>query len=234
MNCCFLGDYTDDMASGLWKWAIPVLRKLKPSDHRQPYTPVAYKLLRNHPILLMSQCNQEKLMSHPFCIELRKAKFRRFSRWLLVFVFISYIMFMALYTVVVLETIHPLYFYQLYNSSRNTSDQFINWDYGFNSDLCRQVGTYLVQSEITDAVKTTTQKGYIQTLYVLLTVFLIKNSLFILVSFPRFIRKMAYYLEGLALILVYLYIKDDNSWQKSLNFRCPIQWELVGFRSLMN
>ncbi|CAF1095351.1 unnamed protein product [Adineta steineri] len=140
---------------------------------------------------------------------------------------INYIMFMTLYTVVVLQAIHPQYYYNLYNSFENTSNQSINWDYGFNSDLCRQVGIYLIQSGNTQARKTTTQKRYIQTLYVLLTIFLIKNALLILASFPRFIRKTAYYIEGLALILVYLYIRDDSSWQTLLSFRCPIQWELV-------
>ncbi len=230
----FPDDYIDHSGSGLWKWVKPALQKLNLSDRPQPYTPVAYKLLRNHPLLLMSQCDQEKLMSHPLCRELRVAKFRRFSRWLLALIFLSYIMFMALYTVVVLQTIHPEYYYELYNSSGNTSGQLINWDYGFSSDLCRQVGIYLVQSGNTKALKTTTQQGYILTLHVLLIVFLIKNALFILASFPRFIRKMAYYTEGLALILVYLYIKDDSSWQTSLNFRCPIQWELVSTLSLMD
>ncbi len=230
----FPDPYGEDSRSWLMKFGDPLFSKINLPDRRQPYTRSAYKLLRNHPLLLMSQCDQEKLMSHPLCTELRKAKFRRFSRWLLILIFLSYIMFMALYTVVVLQTIHPEYYYEYYNSSGNTSGQIINWDYGFSSDLCRQVGIYLVQSGNTKALKTTTQQGYIQMLNILLVVFLIKNALFILASFPRFIRKMAYYTEGLALILVYLYIKDDNSWQKPLNFRCPIQWELVSTLSLMD
>lgn len=229
-----LADRSDDQASRLWKWAKPILEKLNSPDRPQPYTPIAYKLLRNHPLLLMSQCNQVKLMAHPFCIKLRKTKYRRFSVWLLILFFLSYIMFMTLYTVVTLQAIHPEYYYQVYNSSGNTSGQIINWDYGFSGDLCRQVGIYLVQSGNTDALKTTTQQGYILALNVLLVVFLIKNVLFILASFPRFIRKMAYYIEGLALILAYVYIRDDSSWQKSLNFRCPIQWELVSTLLLMD
>ncbi|CAF3701144.1 unnamed protein product [Adineta steineri] len=220
------GDYNDKSESRLSKWFTHILSKLNLPGRRYPYTPVTYKLLRNHPLLLMSQCNQEKLICHQLCLTLLGAKFHRFTTWVLLLFFLSYIMFMTLYTVVVLQAIHPQYYYNLYNSFENTSNQSINWDYGFNSDLCRQVGIYLIQSGNTQARKTTTQKRYIQTLYVLLTIFLIKNALLILASFPRFIRKTAYYIEGLALILVYLYIRDDSSWQTLLSFRCPIQWEL--------
>ncbi|CAF3420883.1 unnamed protein product, partial [Rotaria sp. Silwood2] len=94
---------------------------------------------------------------------------------------------MAFFTTVVLETKHPQYYYSLYNSSGNTSGQLINWDYGFSSDLCQQVGTFLVQSNNTDARKTTKQQWFIGTLNALLIAFLIKNSLFILASFPRFL-----------------------------------------------
>jgi hypothetical protein len=160
----FPDQYVDD--SALWKWFKPALLKLNLPGRRQPYTPVAYKLLRNHPLLLMSQCNQIKLMSHPLCHALRKAKFARFSQWLLTLIFLSYIMFMTLYTVVVLQTIHPQYYYDLYNSSGNTSGQLNNLDYGFSGDLCQKVGTYLVKSGNTDALKTKTQQGYIQTLNV--------------------------------------------------------------------
>ncbi|CAF0926128.1 unnamed protein product [Adineta steineri] len=219
-------DYADKSGSKSGRWINSMLNKVNLPGHPHPYSPIAYKILRNHPLMLMSQCNQEKLMSHPLCVALRKAKFRRFSVWVLTLFFLSYIMFMALYTVVVLQIIHPQYYYDLYNSSGNTSGQNIEWDYGFNSDVCRRVGIYLIESGNTDARKTTNQQRYILTLDVLLILFAIKNVLFILVSFPRFIRKMAYYTEGLALILVYVCIKDGDSWQKSLNFRCPIQWEL--------
>ena len=70
----FPDEYDDD--SGVWKLFKPLLSGLNLPDRPKPYTPFAYKLLRNHPVLLMSQCNQEKLMSHPLCKALRKAKFR--------------------------------------------------------------------------------------------------------------------------------------------------------------
>jgi hypothetical protein len=120
----------------------------------------------------------------------------------------------------------PQYYYDLYNSSGNTSGQAINWDYGF-SEVCQQVGIYLVQSGNTDARKTTVQHGEILALDVFLIIFLVKNIILILVSFPRFFRKVAYYFEALALILCYIYIRDDATWQTSLNFRCPIQWQVV-------
>ncbi|CAF1492509.1 unnamed protein product [Adineta steineri] len=227
-------DLVDKPGSKLSKWYKSILTKVSIPDRRHPYTPSAYTLLRNHPLMLMSQCSQEKLITHPLCLALRKAKFRRFSRWILLLSFLSYIMFMALYTIVVLQTIHPQHYYDLYNSSGNASGQNIEWDYGFNSDVCRRVGIYLIESGNTDARKTTNQERYLLMLDVLLIIFVIKNGIFILASFPRFIRKIAYYTEALALVLVYVCIRDDNSWQSSLNFRCPIQWELGSIGLLLS
>ncbi|CAF1286521.1 unnamed protein product [Adineta steineri] len=227
-------DNVDKPGSKLSKWYKSILTKVNVPDRRHPYTPFAYTLLRNHPLMLMSQCSQEKLITHPLCLALRKAKFRRFSRWILLLSFLSYIMFMALYTIVVLQTIHPQHYYDLYNSSGNASGQNIEWDYGFNSDVCRRVGIYLIESGNTDARKTANQERYLLMLDVLLIIFVIKNGIFILASFPRFIRKIAYYTEALALVLVYVCIRDDNSWQKSLNFRCPIQWELGSIGLLLS
>ncbi|CAF1494512.1 unnamed protein product [Adineta steineri] len=227
-------DLVDKPGSKLSKWYKSILTKVSIPDRRHPYTPSAYTLLRNHPLMLMSQCSQEKLITHPLCLALRKAKFRRFSRWILLLSFLSYIMFMALYTIVVLQTIHPQHYYDLYNSSGNASGQNIEWDYGFNSDVCRQVGIYLIESGNTDARKTTNQERSLLMLDVLLIIFVIKNGIFILASFPRFIRKIAYYTEALALVLVYVCIRDDNSWQSSLNFRCPIQWELGSIGLLLS
>ncbi|UJR19978.1 hypothetical protein I4U23_023112 [Adineta vaga] len=229
-----LDDHAEQLGSKWRTWFRSMLSKLDLPERRHPYTPIAYILLRNHPLLLMSQCNQEKLMSHPLCVALRKAKFRRFSRWILALFFLSYIMFMTLYTVVVLQTIHPQYYYDLYNSSGNTSGQIIEWDYGFSENLCQRVGTYLLESGNTDARKTTNQQRYIFTLDVLLIVFVIKNALFILASFPRFVRKIAYYTEGCVLLLVFLCIRDEQAWQHSLNFRCPIQWELGSIGLLLS
>ncbi|CAF3996479.1 unnamed protein product [Adineta steineri] len=229
-----LGAHVGKSGSKLDKWFKSMLTKVNLLYDRHPYTPIPYTILRNHPLMLMSQCNQEKLMSHPLCVALRKAKFRRFSTWVLVLFFLSYIMFMALYTVVVLQMIHPQYYYDLYNSSGNTLGQNIEWDYGFNNDVCRRVGIYLIESGNTNARKTTSQQRYILTLDVLLILFAIKNGLFIIASWPRFIRKTAYYAEALALVLVYVCIRDGDSWQKPLNFRCPIQWELGSIGLLLS
>jgi hypothetical protein len=196
-------------------------------SHRRPYTDDAYTLIRNHPLLLMAQCEQMDLMSLDFCTKLRAAKFHRFSVWFFGLIFLIYLLFVAVYTVVVLQVKHPQYYYDLYNSSGNTSGQNINWDYGFDSQLCQRVGVYLTQSGNVESRQSNLYQQATLALDVFLIVFLAKNVLLIVAAFPRLFRKMGYYLEALAFILAFVFIHDDPSWQTSVNFRCPIQWQVV-------
>ncbi len=207
-------------------WEKTALQYNAHGYHRQPYTNDSYTLIRNHPLLLMAQCQQMSLMSLDFCTKLRAAKFRRFSRWFFALIFLIYLFFVAIYSVVILQVTHPEYYYDLYNSSGNTPGQNINWDYGFDSQLCQQVGIYLIQSGNVQARKSDLYRRATLALDVFLIIFLTKNVLLISAAFPRLFRKMGYYLEILSFILAFIFI-NDQSWQTSLNFRCPIQWQLV-------
>ena len=223
----FLVERHKESQSALTEWWEETAFEYGIPDYPRTYTDDSYTLIRNHPLMLMAQCQRMRLMSHDYCTQLRKTKFRRFSVYFFSLIFLIYLFFIALYTVIILQTKNPKYYYDLYNASGNTSGDIINWDYGFDSGLCKRVGTYLVQSENVEARKTTVQNAAIRALEVYLIVFLAKNVLLILACTPRWLRKMAYYFEGLALILAFIYVRDDTSWQTSLNFRCPIQWELV-------
>jgi hypothetical protein len=230
----FSGERHDESQLAVVRWWKKTSFEYGIPDYPRTYTNDSYTLIRNHPLLLMAQCQQTRLMSHEYCTQLRAAKFRRFSRYFFALIFLMYLFFIALYTVLILQTKHPKYYYDLYNASGNTSGNIINWDYGFDSGLCQRVGIYLVQSGNVEARKTNLQAGLILALDVFLIAFLAKNVLLILACTPRWLRKMAYYMEGLALILAFVYVNDDKSWQTPLNFRCPIQWELVSKINTIN
>ena len=207
-------------------WETTAIENEEP-DYRRTYSDGSYKLIRNHPLLLMAQCQQIRLMSLDYCTQLRDKKFARFSWWIFSAIFLVYLLFLGIYTAVVLHIQHPKYYYDLYNSSGNSSDQNIDWDYGFNSQLCRQVGIYLTQSGNTEAQQNNMFKRETYALNVFLIIFLAKNAFLVVASFPRLLHKMGYYVEGVALILAFVFIHDDASWQTTLNFRCPIQWQVV-------
>jgi hypothetical protein len=190
------------------------------------YTSNCRILVRNHPLLIMAQCQQMKLMDLDYCIRLRKEKLHRFSVYFFAFFFITFALFLAIYTVLVLRAKHPFYYYNLYNQSLNGTQAFV-WDYGFNTGICQQVGAYLVASNNTDALKSFTQQWASWVLDVFLFVFIVKNTGLVIGAAPRVFRKMSYYLEALALILCFVFIYDWFSWQQPLSIRCPIQWQLV-------
>ena len=81
---------------------------------RELYTHNAYTLVRNHPLLIVSQqSNCPKLMEQQFHIVLRKKMFRRFCMYWLSFSFVFYIIRLALWTTIILNGKHPQYFYDL-------------------------------------------------------------------------------------------------------------------------
>ena len=218
----------EDISKGrIEKWWETTAVDYEKPDHRRTYSDGSYKLIRNHPLLLMAQCQQIRLMSLDYCTQLRKKKFARFSRWVFASIFLVYLLFLGVYTAVILQIKHPQYYYDLYNSSGNTSGQNIDWDYGFNSQLCRRVGVYLTQSGNTEAQQSNLFQRETYALDVFLIIFLAKNFFLLVASFPRLLRKLSYYVEGVALILAFVFIRDDASWQTTLNFRCPIQWQVV-------
>jgi hypothetical protein len=177
-------------------------------------------------LLLMSQCKQIQLMGHDFCIYLRKTKFRQFSVYLFSIFFLIFLGFLSLYTVIVLRSTHPQYFYDLYNKSGNASGN-IEWDYGLNSELCHNVSLFVSWSNDPQGSRNVLYDKATLALYVFLLVLIIKDVLLIFAQVPRLFRKLSYYLEISALVLSFLWLYDWYPWQKAVSMRCPIQWQLV-------
>ncbi len=163
-------------------------------------------------------------MELDYCMRLAMEKFQRFGLILFSIFLLIYTLFVILYTVLILESKHPFYYYNLYNQSSNFT---LIWDYGLNTNICEQVGIYLLKSKNKDYLKTEIYQWSASILYILLFNFVVKNVCVIIFAFPRIFRKMNLYFETLALILCFINIYDWYSWQKPLDIRCPIQWELV-------
>jgi hypothetical protein len=183
---------------------------------RKPYTRDAYTLVRNHPLIIVSeQSDYPQLMEHPFHIMLRKKMFRRFSTWWLALSFLFYIVLLGLWTAAILSGKHPEYFYGLA---------------GFNMTLdistCQQVANNLVSQNNTEVLKTDAYRQLKTTLYVFFAVFIVKNGILVIALFPKVFRTGAYYLEAAALALSYVYILDWYDWQSPIVFRCPIQYQI--------
>lgn len=188
------------------------------------YTVNAYTLVGNHPLHIIAKCEQMKLMEHDYCTRLGTEKFRRFGLVLFSIFAVIYALFVILYTITMLESKHPFYYYNLFNQSSNGT---LQWDYGLDTSTCKKVAIYLIESKNTDSYKTSMYQSVVPILYLLLIIFVSKNVCVILFSFPRIFRKMTLYFETLALILCFMNIFDWYPWQKPLDLRCPIQWQLV-------
>ena len=214
-------------------WSDTVYYKLREwwegpesNDPDRVYPTDNYVLIRNHPLILMGQCKNEKLMDLDYCTVLRAAKFRQFGGWFFGLFFLAFAIFLALYTVMVLRTREPSYYYRQYNASLVNTNQTFAWEYGFSIDLCYNVAVFLRQNH-TDALKTDEHIRIRYTLYVLLYLFIFKNVILVAAACPHILRKKAYYVEGLALILDFVFLYDWYDWQDPFNFRCPIQWQVV-------
>lgn len=207
------------------------LRLNQRNDLQEIYTNDSYVLVRNHPLLIVAQSEQIKLMEHDYCVRLCQKKFQRFGLGFFTFFCLTYTLFVILYTVIALETRHPFYYYSLYNDTINGT---LIWDFGDNETICENVGKYLLTSNNSEYFKNRTYSWIIPVLYVLLTLFLVRNAGMILFSFPRIFRKSALYLESLGLILCLIFIVDLYDWQVPLKFRCPDQWQIVSYRSIFS
>lgn len=202
-------------------WEGPISNdpdRIYPSDN--------YVLIRNHPLVLMGQCKDEKLMDLDYCTQLRTAKLRKFGGWFFGLFFLAFSAFLALYTFIIMKTKDPSYYYLLYNASLSDTNETFRWEFGFNLTICHQVAEYISINN-PDAYKTVDHKRIKYVLYVLLYLFIFKNLILVVAAFPHILRKKAYYVEGLALILDFVFLYDWYQWQDPLNFRCPIQWQVV-------
>ena len=183
---------------------------------RKPYSLDAYTLVRNHPLMIVSQQTHcSELIEHEFHIKLRTRMFKQFGSWWLAFSLLAYAMLLALWTTFILSGKHPQYFYEL--AGLNMTIEI---------DRCQQVATYLVSQNVTEALKTDDYKRIQLGLYVLLVLFLVKNLIIISALFPKVFRTGAYYIEASALVLAYVYILDWYPWQLPIIFRCPVQYQV--------
>jgi hypothetical protein len=188
------------------------------------YTSNAYTLVGNHPLHIIAKCEQMRLMEHGYCTRLGIEKFQRFGLILFSFFCLIYALFVILYTLTILQSKHPFYYYSLFNHSVNGT---LQWDYGFNASICERVGVHLIKSKDKAVLKSGIYRWSAPVLYLLLIIFMSKNVFVTIFSFPRIFRKMAIYFESLALIICFTNHYDWYSWQKPLDMRCPIQWQLV-------
>ena len=194
------------------------------NQSKDTYTVNAYTLVGNHPIHIIAKCGLIKLMEHDYCTRLGMEKFRRFGLALFSIFSLIYALFVILYTIIVLETKHPFYYYSMLNKSLNGT---LVWDYGSNINTCEKVAYFLIKSKNEEALKSGMYKWSVPLLYLLFSIFISKNIWVIVFSFPRIFRKMDLYFESLALILCFINIYDWYPWQKPLDMRCPIQWQIV-------
>ena len=188
----------------------------------EPYTGDSYTLVRNHPLFIISESENQLLMEHPFCQALRSNKYAQFGRYLLIFSFILYLLYLIAFTAIILRTKHPKYFYTLVNQT------------SFDENLCENVAMLLTSNNIQEAFKDTTFRNLKIGVYTFLILFIVKNSILIITLFPRLFRKSSYYLEGAALILAFVYVLDSSDWLDPLLFRCPIQYQIVRSAILRN
>ncbi|CAF1041066.1 unnamed protein product [Adineta steineri] len=193
----------------------------------EPYTRDAYTLVRNHPLMIVSQQSAyPELMAHQFHILLRKKMFRRFSTFWLAFSFLFYLILLGLWTAVILSGKHPQYFYDLA---------------GFNMTLdintCQQVANSLVAQNVNEVFKTDAYRRLKVALYIVFWMLIAKNGILVIALFPKVFRVGAYYVEAAALVLSFVYILDWYDWQNPVLFRCPFQYQIGAmglFLSWMN
>ena len=154
-------------------------------------------------------------MEHPFLQGLRRKKYALFGQYLLFLSSIIYILYLIAYTSIILRMKHPQYFYALLNES------------SFTNDMCESVVNRLVSNNVTEALKDTTYRNLKIGIYFFLILFIVKNAILILSLFPRFFRKVSYYLEAAALILAFVCVFDQFNWLNPVTFRCPTQYQIV-------
>ncbi|CAF2588467.1 unnamed protein product [Rotaria sp. Silwood2] len=181
----------------------------------EPYTGDSYTLVRNHPLFIVSDSENQSLMEHSFCQTLRARKYSQFGQYLLVFSFILYILYLITYTTIMLRTKHPQYFYSLVNET------------SIHNYMCESVANRLISYNISEAYKDNTFKNLKVGVYTFLCLFIAKNLVLILTLFPRLFRKASYYLEAAALILAFVCVLDHDHWLSLLLLRCPTQYQVV-------
>ncbi|CAF0747482.1 unnamed protein product [Rotaria sp. Silwood1] len=188
----------------------------------EPYTGDSYTLVRNHPLFIISDSENQSLMEHSFCQTLRRKKYSQFGQYLLILSFILYLLYLSAYTAIILHTKHPQYFYSLVNET-----SIYNY-------VCESVANRLIANNITAAYKDKTFKNLKIGVYTFLCLFIAKNCILILTLFPRLFRKGSYYLEATAFILAFVCVFDHDEWLSPLALRCPTQYQIGAMALLLS
>jgi hypothetical protein len=171
-----------------------------------PYTKDAYTLVRNHPLFLISLQNDcPELLDHPYNRQLLKTMFRTFGTYALALAMLLYLSFVGVLTAFILSGTHPQHFYEMVNTT-------MTLDIG----TCEQVARTLSANPTiyAGALQTSTYQRLKVALYVILWLFIAKNSILVFCLFPKLFRTGAYYIEISALVLSFVYTYDWYDWMR--------------------
>ncbi|CAF4522440.1 unnamed protein product [Rotaria socialis] len=186
------------------------------------YTSNTVDLVMNHPLFLMEQYETHDLMSHPLSNYLVNLKFKTFGIFLYVLILLLYMIYLALFTTIVLRNNHPGAYYNLTNID-------------FEDSLCYNVSqALLTASPSLGGMKTTFDYILKYTMYIVIWSLIFKNMFNIIEILQiSFFKTFRYWLETIALLLSFIFV-HDRSYQTNLTFRCPLQWEYGAFALLLS
>ncbi len=187
------------------------------------YTSNKVDLVRNHPLFMMGSCDLPDLMSHPLSTYLIKQKFNKFGIFVFSLFIFFYVTYLALLTTVSLRTQDPQTYYNQTN--------FDNFD----DSLCSNVSQALISgSSGAGGIKTTVDYVLKYLLYVLIWLHILKNLVIILEIIQISLKKTwNYWIEMAAVGLSFAFVYDQ-SYQTSLTFRCPFQWQYGALALLLS
>lgn len=182
------------------------------------YTTDAYTLVRNHPLFIVSQQKHvPKLVEHPYHTHLRRRRFYSFGLGFFIASLFFYIAYLGLFTSAILLGKHPKYFYDKAQITMTV-----------DLSTCEYVSNFISNNPnlASEALKSPTYERIKMVLYIILSIFIIKNLIFIAALFPKVFRVGGSYIEIITLVLSYVYVLDWFDWQNDTIMRCPIQYQL--------
>ena len=172
---------------------------------------------------MMGSCEIPDLMSHPLSTHLVKQKFYKFGIYMFSLFILFYVTYLGMLTAVSLRTQDPQTFYNQTN--------FANFD----DSLCYNVSKALISgSSGAGGIKTTTDYVLKYFLYILIWLHILKNIILIIEIIQiSLIKTWAYWMEMSAVALSFAFIYDQ-SYQTTLTFRCPLQWQYGALALLLS
>ncbi|CAF1436980.1 unnamed protein product [Adineta ricciae] len=178
------------------------------------YTSNKVDLVRNHPLFMMESCEVPDLMSHPVSSYLIKEKFHKFGIFIFGLFVLLYLIYLSLFTTIILRTKDPSIYYNQTNISN------------FDNSLCFNVSQILNKNLLDISGRKTTIDFILKYFfYIIIWLHILKNILIIIEIIQiSFIKTWANWSEMIAVILSFLFIYD-KTYQMNLTFRCPYQWQ---------